>query len=152
MARSEAAIFTNMCMIYDEKGNILVQDRRNKDWPGITFPGGHVERGESFVEAVTREVWEETGLKIQHPELCGVKQFQDKTDARYVVMFYKTKNYSGEISSSDEGEVYWINRKDLMNYPLANDFEQMVEVFESDILSEFYYYRDEEKDWNLKLL
>jgi len=30
----------NMCMIYDDKGNILVQDRLKKDWPGVTFPGG----------------------------------------------------------------------------------------------------------------
>ena len=45
MSRSEAAIFTNMCMISDGNGNVLVQDRRDPDWPGITFPGGHVEPG-----------------------------------------------------------------------------------------------------------
>ena len=49
MTRSELAVFTNMCMIYDDNGNILIQNRQNKDWPGITFPGGHVEKGESFV-------------------------------------------------------------------------------------------------------
>ena len=43
MSRSEPAIFTNMCMICDGHGNVLVQDRRNPDWPGVTFPGGHVE-------------------------------------------------------------------------------------------------------------
>ena len=36
-------ILTNMCMVYDNNGNILVQDRVSKDWPGINFPGGHVE-------------------------------------------------------------------------------------------------------------
>ncbi len=51
MTRSEQAIFTNMCMIYNED-YILVQDRQNLDWPGITFPGGHVEYGESFVGSV----------------------------------------------------------------------------------------------------
>lgn len=30
MARSEAAVFTNMCMVYNEQGQILVQDRKNK--------------------------------------------------------------------------------------------------------------------------
>lgn len=34
-----------------------------------------------------REVKEETGLTIQSPQLCGVKQFQDKQGARYVVMW-----------------------------------------------------------------
>ena len=62
MSRSEPAVFTNMCMISDGNGNILVQDRRNPDWPGITFPGGHVEPGEAFTASVIREVLEETGL------------------------------------------------------------------------------------------
>ena len=87
MAEMENAIFTNMCMVYDGAGNILVQNRRNPNWPGITFPGGHVEHGESFSGSVIREVKEETGLDIQRPVLCGVKQFQTKEDARYVVLF-----------------------------------------------------------------
>ena len=57
MSRSEAAIFTNMCMISDGNGNVLVQDRRDPDWPGITFPGGHVEPGEAFADSVIREVF-----------------------------------------------------------------------------------------------
>ena len=43
MAGEERAIFTNMCMIYDDDGNILVQDRVNPDWSGVTFPDGHAE-------------------------------------------------------------------------------------------------------------
>ena len=54
MAREGMCVLTNMCMVYD--GNqILVQDRMNPDWPGITFPGGHIEPKESFVESVIRE-------------------------------------------------------------------------------------------------
>ena len=152
MTRSESAIFTNMCMIYDGNGNILVQDRKSKDWPGITFPGGHVEKNESFVESVTREVLEETGLTINSPELCGIKQFQDKNGVRYIVLLYKTKHYTGDIQSSEEGEVFWIKREDLLNYPLANDFEEMIKIFESNRLSEFYYFKDDKNDWAFKLL
>lgn len=78
-----------MCMVYDDAGNILVQDRLNPDWPGITFPGGHVEHGESFLGSVIREVKEETGLDIENPVLCGIKQWQSSEDARYVVFFTK---------------------------------------------------------------
>ena len=63
MGRTEPAVFTNMCMITQE-GRVLVQDRKNLDWPGVTFPGGHVEPNESFEESVVREVREETGLTI----------------------------------------------------------------------------------------
>lgn len=139
MAEMENAIFTNMCMVYDGAGNILVQNRRNPNWPGITFPGGHVEHGESFSGSVIRDVKEETGLDIQRPVLCGVKQFQTKEDARYVVLFYKTDRFSGMLRSSEEGDVFWIKRSELETYSLADDFEKMLEVFESSEISEFYY-------------
>lgn len=151
MARSEKAIFTNMCMIYDNNGRILVQDRVNSNWSGITFPGGHVEKGEPFSESVIREVQEETGLEIKSLMLCGVKQFQTDEDERYIVLFYKTCEFAGELRSSEEGQVFWIQREDLYHYKLASDFEKMLEVFESDILNEFFYDRQGE-DWQVKLL
>jgi 8-oxo-dGTP diphosphatase len=151
MSRSEKAIFTNLCMVYDHAGNILVQDRLDPSWPGLCFPGGHVEPGESFVDSVIREVWEETGLTIENPRLCGTKQFQTKNGERYVVFFYKTDKFSGELKSSDEGKVFWIPRHTLPEYTLCDDFLDMVKVFESDDLSEFYYYT-ENGDWKLKLL
>ena len=151
MARSESAIFTNLCMVYDGAGNILVQDRKDPDWPGLCFPGGHVEPGESFVESVIREVREETGLTVEQPKLCGTKQFQTRNGERYVVFFYKTNRFSGQLCSSDEGEVFWIPKSTLHQYTLCDDFESMIQVFESDELSEFYYYK-EEGSWKLKLL
>ena len=150
MAREERAVFVNMCMIRDGE-KVLVIDRQKPDWPGVTFPGGHVEKDESFVEAVIREVREETGLTIEDPVLCGTKQFQTDSDARYVVLFYKATRFSGELQSSGEGEVFWIDRKDLGKYPLSMDMEAMVQVMESENLSEFYYFK-ENGGWKYKLL
>lgn len=151
MSRCEKAIFTNLCMVYDHAGNILVQDRKDPSWPGICFPGGHVEPGESFVESVIREVYEETGLTVENPKLCGTKQFQTDAGERYVVFFYKTDRFSGELKSSEEGEVFWIPRADLLKYTLCEDFPDMVRVFEEEELSEFIYYL-ENGNWKHKLL
>ena len=148
MSRSEPAIFTNMCMISDGRGNVLVLDRRNPDWPGITFPGGHVEPGEAFTDSVVREVFEETGLTIEDPILCGTKQFQTHQNERYVVFLYKASRFHGELQSSDEGRVFWVPREKLPEYPLVPDFLDMVRVFETDTLNEFFYT----KDWGVRLL
>lgn len=113
MAREEKCILTNMCMVYDGD-QILVQDRMDPEWPGITFPGGHVEPNESFVESVVREVKEETGLDISGVRLCGVKQWTHQNGLyRYIVFLFKTNRYSGELKSSDEGKVFWIDKKFL---------------------------------------
>lgn len=147
----EQAIFTNMCMVYDDADNVLVIDRNKEDWPGITFPGGKVEHEESFTTSVIREVFEETGLTIKNPVLCGIKQFQTDKGARYVVLFYKTNRYSGNLKSSSEGNVFWIPKCDLVQYKLSADFEAMVRIFESDDLSEFYYYKEGES-WEYQIL
>ena len=138
MDRSERVVLTNMCMVCDGKGNVLVEERLDPDWPGIAFPGGHVEPGEAFTKAVIREVWEETGLTIEHPRLCGLKQFPEEDGTRYIVMLYKANRFSGELRSSREGNVFWIKRSELGNYPLAETFDQLIRVFEDDSLGEQY--------------
>lgn len=138
MARAEQAIITNMCMVYD--GNkILVQNRRDKNWGGICFPGGHVEVGESFVKSVIREVKEETGLTIYHPQLCGVKQFYTLNGERYIVFLFKTDEFEGELVSSEEGEVFWIEAEELRNYETPVSFAEMYEVFTKDYTEQFSY-------------
>ncbi len=107
----ENVILTNMCMICDGKGRVLVQNRVNPNWPGITFPGGHIEYGESIVDSVIREVKEETGLTVSNLKLCGIEDWMRDSGERYIVFFYKTETFTGELESSREGEVFEVNPK-----------------------------------------
>ena len=142
MDRSEKAEFTNMCMVYDNRGNVLIQDRNDKEWGGITFPGGHVEPGESFVDSVIREVKEETGLMISNLQLCGVKQFPTSNGARYVVFLYKTNCFSGDIKSSQEGEIRWVSLEEMAQMKLADSMDLMLQVFLHDEITEQYYCKE----------
>ena len=67
MDRTQKVELTNLCMVADAQGRLLVEDRLDPVWGGLCFPGGHVEPGESFRDAVIREVREETGVKSARP-------------------------------------------------------------------------------------
>ena len=138
MERSESAVFTNMCMVRDGD-RVLVINRNDPGWPGLAFPGGHVEKGEAFADSVIREVYEETGLTIEQPRLCGIKQFRTEENSRYIVLLYRTDKFEGQLISSSEGEVFWLTLEQLDQYPLTPHFEQVVEVMLRDDLSEFFY-------------
>lgn len=138
---------TNMCMIYDHNGNILVQDKVGRSWGGVTFPGGHIEHDESFNDSVIREIKEETGLDIKNPRLCGIKHWKWSKKSRYIVLLYKTNEFSGELKSSEEGKVFWIKKSDLHKYKLAEGFETMFRIFDDDSLSEYLSLK-ENGEWH----
>ncbi len=148
MSRLENVELTVLCLIY-HNNHYLLQNRIKKDWHGYTLPGGHIEPGESIVEAVIREMKEETGLTIANPKLCGIKQFPIK-NGRYLVFLFKTDSYEGELVSSSEGKMYWIHKDELDKVSLVEDFKELIKVMLDDSLNEFQYVIHNEK-WDVIL-
>ncbi len=147
MSRMEEVELTNMCMICDGKGNVLVQDKKNHPtWHGWNFPGGHVEKGEYVTPSVIREMQEETGLLIENPRLCGIKEFHKIKDGkRYIVFLYVANQFSGELKSSTEGDIFWYPLTDLpKSDKLIDGFGEMLSVFTSDDINEVFYERSGE--------
>lgn len=142
--RTEEVELTVLCLIHkDDK--YLLQDRVKKDWKGYTLPGGHIEPGESIVDAVIREMKEETGLLIKSPHLCGVKQFPIEC-GRYIVFLFETNQFDGTVKSSEEGQMHWVSKDELSSVNLVNDFDDLLDVMLNESLTEFQYVIDGE-DW-----
>lgn len=127
--RKSKVILTNMCMLYREDGSFLVIERKKQDWPGINFPGGHVEDEESIPESVIREMKEETGYDLHSVEECGYFEWNvPKEEVRHLSILFRSKDFSGNIHPSKEGEVLWIKEEDLKGKALSLDFDKVLEI------------------------
>ena len=150
MSRTTPTILCNLCMVEDlENGKVVLQYRspEKNNWSGYAFPGGHIEEGESLVESVIREIEEETGLTIFHPHLAAVKNWQLDDGTRYIVFCYKATEFTGQLRSSEEGEVSWVEKDQLDQLDLSYDMLPLLEVMEDPDLSEFYYRKRTDDGW-----
>ena len=148
MKRTENVELTVLCLI--RRGSqILLQNRVKADWAGYTLPGGHIEPGESIVDAVIREMKEETGLTITSPKLCGVKQFPIE-GGRYLVFLFVADQFTGTLESSEEGKMEWVERNRIAEYATVSDLEEMLQVMEQEKWTEFQYLVEQDR-WTVVL-
>ena len=132
----------NMCMVMDGLGRVLVQERLPKPsnpWSGLTFPGGHVEPGETVVASVIREVKEETGLTVFNLQNCGYIQWYNPIkQSQYFVFLFKTSTFSGELTGSREGNVKWMTLDEMLAGKLAPNMTKYLAVFQNENIPQAY--------------
>ena len=129
-------------MITDAQGRVLVQERLPKPsnpWSGLTFPGGHVEPGETVVASVIREVQEETGLTVSNLQNCGYIQWYNPIkQSQYFVFLFKTNTFSGELTGSVEGSVKWMTLEEMLSGKLAPNMLKYLAVFQNENILQAY--------------
>ena len=140
----EQVVLTNLCMVQDGS-RVLVEDKISEWGCGIFFPGGHVEPHEPIVDSVIREVKEETGLDIEKPCLCGIKEWINEDGSRYVVFLFRTDRFSGELVSSAEGKVFWMERENVLRSDWIWHMDGLMRIMADGDYSELYL--DAADDW-----
>ena len=137
MERTERVVLTNMCMIRDGS-KVLVEEKVGTGFKGVIFPGGHVEEHEPIVDSVIREMKEETGLTIEKPVLCGIKEWINEDGSRYVVFLFKADRFSGELESSSEGRVFWIEIGDVLKTDWIWHMDGLMRIFADGEFAELF--------------
>ena len=113
-------------------GKVLVVRRARKPALGIyTLPGGGVETGETLVQAVTREVREETSLEIAPVALAGHREAimrdpQGGVERHFVILCFAARWLAGEPKLNEElDDARWLDPADL---PALRTTEGLAEI------------------------
>ena len=102
------------------RDSILLVERGREPLKGYwSIPGGLVEPGELLVDAVKREILEETGLSIKPVKMFEVferimKDASGRAEYHYVLADYVCKVVSGELKAGDDvSRAKWVRRGEL---------------------------------------
>jgi 8-oxo-dGTP diphosphatase len=113
-------------------GRVLVVRRARNPALGIyTLPGGGVETGETLMQAVTREVREETSLTVEPVALAGHREAiacdaQGRVQRHFVILCFAARWLSGEPLLNEElDDARWLDPAEL---PSLRTTEGLAEI------------------------
>lgn len=111
----------NATACYLKKDNKVLMIKFSKKWGQVYAPpGGKFEEGESPLDCIIREYYEETGLTLINPRLQGISYWKDSAEG--IIFVYTAEDCKGDLlSTSEEGILEWIRFEDLEK---INQFDQ----------------------------
>ena len=132
----------NSTACYLKKDNKVLMIKFTKKWGHVYAPpGGKFEEGESPLDCIIREFYEETGLTLINPRLQGMSYWKDKDEG--IIFVYTAEDFEGNLKTvSEEGILEWIKLDDLAKIPqfdqnkLFTPYLFKEELFESKSLLE----------------
>lgn len=103
----------NSTACYLKKDNKVLMIKFSKKWGQVYAPpGGKFETGETPLDCITREFYEETGLTLINPRLQGISYWKDSHEG--IIFIFTAEDFEGELNiTSSEGELEWIKIEDL---------------------------------------
>jgi ADP-ribose pyrophosphatase YjhB (NUDIX family) len=116
------------------RGRILMVQRGKEPLKGWwSLPGGALETGETLHEAVCREVWEETGLRVKPGPVFEVferiiKDSNGSTEYHFVLVDYVCSVTGGTLQAGDDVAVAeWVARHDLSSLQITEGTLAVIE-------------------------
>lgn len=126
----------NATACYLKKDNKVLMIKFSKKWRHVYAPpGGKFENGESPLDCIIREFYEETGLTLLNPRLQGMSYWHDESEG--IIFVYTAEDFEGDLTIvSEEGTLEWIKLEDLASLPQFDQNQKFTPYLFKDELFE----------------
>ena len=116
-------VLTAAVVVVNERQELLLVRSPRRGWE---MPGGQVEQGECATAAAVREVYEETGLRIEVTHFCGVLQ---NVQRELCNLMFLGRHVGGTLTPSPESpELGWFPVEDALTMITHPTFRQRIEM------------------------
>lgn len=133
----------NSTVCYLKKDNKVLMIKFSKKWGQVYAPpGGKFETGETPLDCILREYYEETGLKLRNPRLQGISYWRDNAEG--IIFIYVADDFEGDLKeTSEEGCIEWIDVENLSNLKQFSQNEKFTPYLFKDKLFEGKFLLDD---------
>ena len=120
-------------LIFDPQGRLFLMSSHK--WKGkYVIPGGHIELGETMVEALRREVKEETNLDIRDIEfVCFQECIHDDRfwqHRHYIFFDFAARTDSTDVILNDEAQEYtWVTLEETAGLPIEHYTTNVIDQY-----------------------
>jgi 8-oxo-dGTP diphosphatase len=119
MEKEPKRILSTLCYAVRDEHVLMLHRTKEPNLGLWTAPGGKLEWDESPVECVIREMREETGLLIRHPELRGIiTEVSPVEHYQWLMFVFIAHEFTGELIDCKEGELAWVPIEDVLKLPI----------------------------------
>lgn len=138
----------------DNKYLMLHRTKKKEDInEGKWIPvGGKFEKDESPEECIKREVFEETGLKVEKLKFRGIVTYISKTWETEYMFVFESNDFSGELIECNEGDLEWIDKEDLLSLNLWEGDKMFLKILletNNTFSAKFNYDGDNLLEYNI---
>lgn len=131
LAEAQAAGISRLVVggVITRDGKVLLLQRKEDDYLGGLFeiPSGEVDEGETLLQALEREIVEETGMLIaQVNGYLGAFDYPSRSGQHTRQLNFQVKVYPSAVLPTEHDVFVWAGRADLAFYPLSHQTREIV--------------------------
>tara|TARA_B100000989_G_scaffold296926_1_gene281249 strand:- start:1636 stop:2055 length:420 start_codon:yes stop_codon:yes gene_type:complete len=116
------------CILFKKKKILISSRPLGKNYSGFwEFPGGKVERGENYFEALKREIYEELSVYIFKKDIVIFDSYDyEYPEYKVKLRFYACRKWTGTILPRENQSLKWINPRELGNQKILSSNKNIV--------------------------